>query len=370
MNTWLYLTAEGLDAPSSDWPCCVWSSSNQRKIMPLNQAAQVLKGQAIDLLLPMEMCSWVRSDPWPSRRRPDTQAIAYAVENQLSEALEEMHLSMGVRDQEGRYPVMVIGRRRMTDLLALLTGSGLEVRSAFVDADVLPNTQAVIVRWFGRWLASGAMAARIALSDKDLTLLRPALPSNIQWIDERSDAVDVDQCFTARPPKAINLLQGEFAPRRKRLPWRLGSLTMVVLLLLIWGKTATRTHFLEVQAQQLYDQSLERFKELYPRQTRIVDLAAQFDALKVDPSKNQSRLFNQLDRIIEQAIGERDVEIERIELQPPKVWKVQLNTSNFAQLDKIREEAQNNGIATDVANTRKVHDRIEALMTFEVNNEK
>jgi general secretion pathway protein L len=65
MKTWLYLTAEGLAAPSLDWPSCVWSSTGQRQIMPLNQAAPELKGQAVDLLLPMELCSWVRSEPGP-----------------------------------------------------------------------------------------------------------------------------------------------------------------------------------------------------------------------------------------------------------------------------------------------------------------
>ncbi len=70
MNTWLYLTAEGLNTASTDWPSCLWSSAGQRRLMTLDQAARELGGQTVDLLLPMELCSWVRTDPWPNKRHP------------------------------------------------------------------------------------------------------------------------------------------------------------------------------------------------------------------------------------------------------------------------------------------------------------
>lgn len=57
MKTWLYLTADGLATPSTDWPCCLWSSTGQRQLMPLSQAVHALNGHAVDLLLPMELCS-------------------------------------------------------------------------------------------------------------------------------------------------------------------------------------------------------------------------------------------------------------------------------------------------------------------------
>ena len=165
MKTWLYLTAEGLALPTASWPCCLWTSTGKRQRLPLDQAAQALVGQAVDVLLPMELCSWLLSDPWPSRRQPDAQAIAFAVEEQLSEALEKLHLSTGARDAQGRYPVMVIDRERLAAVLALLAEVGLEVRSVFVDADVLPRDQALGIRWFGRWLLGGGLPARLTLSD-------------------------------------------------------------------------------------------------------------------------------------------------------------------------------------------------------------
>lgn len=248
MKTWLYLTAEGLAAPSLDWPCCVWSSTGQRQLQPLNQAAQALQEQAVDLLLPMELCSWVRSEPWPARRRPAAQAIAFAVEEQLGEPLEKLHLSVGARDPQGSYPVMVIDRERFAAVLQLLKEAGIEVRSVFVDADRLPQDQALGVWWFGRWMLGGGLPARLTLTEDGLTLLKPGLPIDIEWHDERQEMGDADQWLTLASPQAINLLHGDFARQRKRLPWRLGGLAMALLLALNWGPVKRESTFSKARA--------------------------------------------------------------------------------------------------------------------------
>ncbi|MBK5352952.1 type II secretory protein pull [Pseudomonas sp. TH41] len=365
MNTWLYLTAEGLAAPLVDWPCCVWSAAGQRQLMPLNEAAQALNGQAINLLLPMELCSWVRSDPWPSRRRPGTQAIAFAVEDQLSEALEKLHLSVGARDREGRYPVMVIGRERFASVLAFLADEGVEVRAVFVDADVFPLDQALSVRWFGRWLVGGGLPARLTLSDDGVTLLRPAMPSDIQWIDERQDAVDVDQYLTARSSQAIDLLQGEFALRNKRLPWRVVGLTILALLLLTWGASQARIHFLDGETRRFTDQNEQRFKTLYPDQSRIVDLATQLKMLQSPTTEAQNTRIANLVSLVEQVIGASNVEVQRIEFRVGDGWKIQLTANSFAELEQLRERGRQQGVPVRLDSASKQANRVQATLTVE-----
>jgi len=365
MNTWLYLTAEGLAAPSADWPCCVWSSTGQRQPLPLHQAAQVLNGQAVDLLLPMESCSWVRSDPWPSRRQPGAQAVAFAVEDQLSEALEALHLSVGARDREGRYPVMAIDRERFALVLALLAESGIVVRSVFVDADVLPGAQALGVWWFGRWLLGGAMPARIAVSDDSLTLLGMALPSDIQWFDDRQDPVEVDHWLATRPSHAIDLLQGTFAPRSKPLPWRLGGLALLMLLILSWGATQMRIRFLDNETRQLYAQSEQRFKALYPEQSRIVDLATQLKALQSQGAQPQDTHTAHLVNLIEQVIGASHVEVQRIEFSEGSGWKIQLTANSFAELEQLRERGRQQGVPVRLDSASKQGDGVRAILIVE-----
>ena len=368
MNTWLYLTAEGLAEPSTDWPCCLWSSAGQRQRLPLHQAAQALSGQTVDLLLPMELCSWVRSDPWPSRREPGAQAIAFAVEDQLSDALEKLHLAVGARDRDGRYPVMVIGRERLTAVLALLAGAGVSIRSVFVDADVLPVGEAIVARWFGRWLIGGAIPARMAVCDEGLASLRAAVPEDIQWRDERHDAVEVDQCLRLRQSPAINLLQGEFAPRGKRLPWRLGGVAVLMLLLLTWGASATRLHFLESETRRLYSQNEQRFKTLYPGQTRIVDLVTQLKVLQNQAAETEKTRVAALVSLIEQVVGPSQVEVRRIEFRAGDGWKVQLTAHSFAELEQLRERGRQQGVPVRLDSASKERDRVQATLVVEDNS--
>jgi general secretion pathway protein L len=367
MNTWLYLTAEGLVAASPDWPCCVWSSTGQRQSLPLNQAAQALNGQAIDLLLPMELCSWVRSDPWPSRRAPDKRVIAFAVEDQLSDALEVLHLSVGTRDREGRYPVMVIARQRLTDVLALLAESGIEVRSVFVDADLLPEDQVLGVWWWGRWVLGGRLPARLALSQDALTQLLPVLPVDIQWCDERQNGPTFDQWLKTRPAHAIDLLQGPFAPRRRPLPWRLGGFAMAIMLLMTWGASDMRIRFLESETRRLVTQNEQQFKSIYPDQNRIVDLAAQLKALQSRPVELQNTRVAGLVKLIDQVIGASAVEVRRIEFRVGDGWKIQLTANSFAELEQLRERGRQQGMSVRVDSATKERDNVHATLTVEDN---
>ncbi|MHC8322764.1 type II secretion system protein GspL [Pseudomonas sp. GB2N2] len=367
MNTWLYLTAEGLVAPSPDWPCCRWTSTGQRQFLPLHQAARVLSGQAVDLLLPMELCSWVRSDPWPSRRKPSAQAIGFAVEDQLSDVLEKLHLSIGDRDGEGRYPVMVIDRDQFAEVLVVLAKAGIAVRSVFVDADIASGPEPTVTRWFGRWLLGGAIPARVAMADEALTSLRSALPHDSRWIDEREDAAYVDQRLTLRPLHAINLMQGQFALRSKRLPWRLVGLALMMMLLLTWGASATRIHFLESETRRLYSQNEQRFKALYPDQTRIVDLATQLKALQSQTAEPEKTRLSGLVSLIEQVIGASHVDVRRIEFRLGDGWKIQLTANSFAELEQLRERGRQQGVQVRLDNASKERNRVQATLAVEDN---
>jgi general secretion pathway protein L len=365
MNTWLYLSAEGQDAPSSLWPCVLWSQTGQRQLMPLNQVASALQGQAVDVLLPMEMCSWVRSEPWPARRKPEAQAIAFAVEDQLSEALERVHLSVGVRDRDGCYPVMVIGRERLAAVLDLLREAGIEVRGVFVDADVLSGDQPYGAWWLGRWLLGAGLSARLALSQDDLALLAPLLPKDMQWLNALEAPAVIDQCLAHRPTQAINLLQGAFAPRGKRLPWRAGGWALLMLALLTWGASETRIRFLDSEARRLATQNEQRFKALYPEQSRIVDMAAQLKALQSQPVDSQNTRIAGLVQLIEQVIGASPVEVQRIEFRAGEGWKIQLTASGFAELEQLRERGRQQGMPVQLDSANKAADRVHATLTVE-----
>ncbi len=362
MSRWLYLTTEGLADLSTQWPCCLVSASGDRPVLSLVDAAKRLQGEAVHLVLPMEMCGWLRTEKWPSRRRPNPQAIAFAIEDQLSEDLETLHLSIGSRDSLGRYPVVLVNKQRFAALLALVAELGIAVSTVQVDADRLPNDQAYGVWWLGRWLLGGALDARLAVSADGLAAIDPHLPVPMCWLDEGYEALHGH----AEAGHAINLLHGEFRRERRRFPWSTALISTALLFTLGWGFTHARSSFFEDQAQRLYDQSEQRFRALYPEQTRIVDLSAQLKALQKQTRINaQDTQIARLLRLTEQVIGASSVEVQRIEYRVGDGWKLQLTAGSFAELEQLRERGQSSGLPIRLGSASKVQDRVQALLTLE-----
>lgn len=365
MKTWLYLTAEGMDACCAKWRCCLWSPSGERRYLPLHEAARELNGRAVDVLLPMEMCSWMRTDPWPSRRQPRPQALAFAIEERLSESLEALHIASGPRDRQQRYPMLVIQRPRFHALLALLDTHGVDARGIHVDADLIAGNQAFGVRWFGRWLLGGALSARMALSAQALATLKPSLTEDIHWLDEATDRPGIDEWLLSTDGPSINLLQGEFRRRRRRLPWRGAAAAALGMFVLAWAFDEVRIGFLQSETHRLYAEGEQRFRSLHPGQDSIVDLPAQFQAWQQSREQNPDTQVARLARLTEQVVGASSVEVQRIEFRENEGWKIQLIANSFVELEQLRERGRQNGLPLTLGSASKQNNRIQATLTVE-----
>lgn len=365
MKTWLYLTAEGLQSPCAQWPCCVWTPLGERRYLPLREAARELNGQAVDVLVPMEMCSAFRSAPWPSRRPPGPQAVAFSIEEQLAQGLEVLHVCVGVRDGEQRYPVMVVERARLQTLLALLSAETVDVRAMHVDADLLPEDKCHGARWFGRWLLGGALPARLSVSARGLATLKAGLPADMRWHDEHEECVGIDQWLLGARGHPVDLLQGEFRRRRARLPWRGAAGVALGMVLLTWVSSEARVRFLENEGRRLYSQGEQHFRSLYPGQSRIVDLAAQFQALQGRAKHHQQTQVARLVKLTEQVIGPSNVEVQRIDYREDEGWKIQLTAAGFVELEQLRERGEQNAMSLVLGSASKQDNRVQATLTLE-----
>lgn len=330
--------------------------------MALVEAAQLLEGQPVELLLPMEMCSGLRSEPWHSRRQPSAQAIAFAIEEQLGEDLEMLHVCAGQRDSAGCYPVLVLHKARLEALLQLLASLGVEVRSVHVDANLLPDDCHAAVDWHGRWVLGGPVP--LAMSASALKALEPLLAQPLQWLDEAQSRAVIERALWGQG-QSINVLQGEFGRPRQPWPWSTAALATALLCMLGWGFMQVRIHYFETQAHQLYAQSVERFQALYPEQVRIVDLAAQLKALQGKRGQSPETPLARLVSLTEQVVGGGDVYVERIEFRQGDGWKIQLTTNGFSELEQLRERGQLSGMPVRVGNASKEGDRVHAVLVLE-----
>lgn len=367
MNTWLYLTAEGLDRAPDHWPVDFWQGSAPMQRSSLSEALANLAGCPVHLLLPMELCSWLRSERWPGRRRPTAQALAFAIEDQLASELDALHLCIGRADRERRYPVLAIERERLRDLLGMLRERGVSPLSIHVDAELLPPDQAYAAWWGGRWIIGGAVAARLALSTQALGEVQALLPGDLIRLEDEGPAsgLRVRQGLMANRGLGIDLLQGEFRQVRWSWPWLGMTAALLAGFVLAWSAVQYRSQGLEDAAQSLRAQALEHFQQLYPEQTRVIDLAAQFKALQGHGEPLVPTQISRLVRLSEQVLGGGDVEVQRIEYRAGDGWRLQVSAGSFAELERLRERGAQSGQAVRLSNAGKVQSRVQALLTLE-----
>ncbi len=232
------------------------------------------------------------------------QAAPYALEDQLAEDVDTLHFALGPRQPSGAHPVAIVAKSKMEEWLA-------PFRAANLMPDVLvPETLCLPEADADRWSAlaePGHVTVRssgyngFGCADEDLPLfleladpdkkahLRILIPRSFQGdFTQLGWAVDLLPGF-AEPMEAllqnysvdnsINLLQGVYSVREdlKRLwqPWRFAAILLAVLIALTGINHGIQAFKLKRQFNAQNQENIQRFQQLFPAETRIVDLSAQ-----------------------------------------------------------------------------------------------
>ncbi|MBD8575685.1 general secretion pathway protein GspL [Pseudomonas syringae] len=366
MNRWLYFTPDGIGGRGAAWPVRYGTDGEVAGHGSLVEAGQWLDGQRVQVIVPMEVCSWLRSGPWPGRRPPSAQALAYAIEEQLGQDLEAVHIAMGPADAERRYAVLCMARSLLADILQALQQTGIDVDTVHADADLLPRDRCHGVWWAGRWLLGGALPARLALSEPALRTVQACLPDDMHWQGRGEVDVDVDAAvmglFMAGRAGAIELRQGEFRPAQQR---RYGAawpaMALACLFCLSWGGLLVRSQHVEARADELYQQSVQRFRTLYPQQVPTVDLAAQLAALQDRPVDARGAMLRLL-KLTDEVLGASDVQVQRVEFSAGQGWRLAISAGSFEVLEPLSERGRHSGLPVRLDSASKTRDGVQAVL--------
>ncbi|MDX1498216.1 MAG: type II secretion system protein GspL, partial [Salinisphaeraceae bacterium] len=236
------------------------------------------------------------------------QAVPYALEDQLAEDVEDLHFAIGQRQEDGSIPVASVARETLNQWLTPLNERGISPLAVVPEMLCLPAVRAdsgwqVLIEGQDCIVRTGAydgfccqvseladflgMAQGDAESPEGLRLRKFQVTGSnepeLTGLVSDVETVNIKAGLACLMPQTlsgnINLLQGEYAsePSYERW-WR--PLKLTVILFVTWGLLATiylglQNWQLSSQLQKLQKENSQRFGQMFPEITRIVDMRAQ-----------------------------------------------------------------------------------------------
>nr|WP_298118853.1 type II secretion system protein GspL [uncultured Pseudomonas sp.] len=333
--------------------------------LPFAEAVAGLSG-AWSLVLPVEVVTACAVRLPTQKTRWLRQALPFAVEELLAEDVEQLHLALGEQLEDGRHRVFAIRRSWLEDWLALCPTAPQMIA---VDADLLPHEGTQLLQLGSRWLLGGADVARMALNGEEWSGLAAVCPhphvaypaaqqSALQPVDESHELADAYH-WLAQQGVRNNLAQGEFAIRTSSGDWQRWRPLLGLLglwLVLQWGFNLAQGWHLQREADAYAQASAALYRELFPEDSKLVNLRAQLDQhLEAGGGSGQGRLLGMLAEVSQALLAEgTPVTIEQLDFSDIRGdLAMQVQAPGFAELERLRERLQENGLAVQMGSASR-----------------
>ncbi|MEF3193995.1 MAG: hypothetical protein K6346_07265 [Halothiobacillaceae bacterium] len=209
------------------------------------------------------------------------QALPYALEEQLADDIEALHIAHGPRDGKGRVAARIMRREDLDRLQERLHQHDLKPDAIYSELDALPIPAEgwVTLAFAGLWLARNSQGEAFALEPELLTALR-------------DDAEPVRMIETPEGPlvwlhshlnerDGINLIDHDRATglMDQLRPWRAPALLVAIALLLQGGLMLHEIHTLHQQRAAMQAEIERMAREAAPQVKRWVNPIAQLRQL-------------------------------------------------------------------------------------------
>jgi general secretion pathway protein L len=244
--------------------------------------ASIARGKKVSLLIDSRFTT-VMSVTVPSKNRSkQLQAIPYAMEDHLAEDLEDVHFAIGKADLHNRIPVIAIKRSLMQDTLALFSAAGVHIDYMSADCTALPisdKTWSLLLFEQSAIISTSSVDAQSCERENLEVILRALLeqasdkPAQIKCFSTEADQAQLaflqqlDTEIILQPIKShpleifagqleqlasLNLLQGEFAQKRKSAnnwlqPWKYTAIAASLFVALYLGLLSLQSRQLEAE---------------------------------------------------------------------------------------------------------------------------
>jgi general secretion pathway protein L len=324
-----------------------------------------LAGRSFALVLPMAVVSACAVKLPEVKARWQRQALPYAAEELLAEDVEQLHLALGQPLADGRHLLLAVQRSLLQGWLAQLAGQALQVSAIYVDADLLPRDGVQVLLSGQQGLLGGAGEWRMAFNRAGWDSLATAIEAPVQLIEEACPW----PLLAAGQAQAINLAQGEFTLQQSSGNWRVWRGVAAVAglwLVLQLGFDLTQSWYLQRQGDAQAAASLALYKELFPQDTRIVNLKAQFaEHLNAGASNNQGGFFALLGQAEKALVESPQLSVQQLDFsQESGDLALQLQADDFASLEQLRQRLLQVGLQVQLGSATREAQGVSARMVI------
>ena len=365
----------------------------------LKAAAEAAEGKRVIALVPGTnvFCATVNI---PIRNQGKLlQAIPFALEEQLAGDIDELHFSMGKRDEHGSVPVVVVQRLKMEAWLEQISAVELDLVGVYSESDGLgevPNTTILLVEkqrailrdatgqvtatdigeidaLIDMWLQQHKLTNNdeipppinllIYVSPEGETTLQPMIDRLRPQVETLEIMVLPDGGLPRLAAQSIvapgiNLLHGTYARRSKFgaywPAWRVAASLLVGLCIILLGSRIFEISSLNRQVAQL-DQAIEQAMHYtFPEVRELRDARALFDSKlralgNANPNADSDGFLETLDSIAGAATkNSGSATIESINYRSG-IMELRVVAPNVETLDQIREAiSQDAGLQAEI----------------------
>lgn len=389
---WLLLRVPDEAGVAPEWAAA--DASGALLPLPGRDAAslvQAASGRQVALLAPAGEVALFSVPLPPGNEARLLQLAPFALEEQVSEDLADLHFAVGQRDGgSGQVPVAVVGRERMRSWLAFAGSLGLTPRAVFAESDLAPvlpghitmmiTADSLILRQDrARPVVFPADDVELALStllgaDADLSQMDVAVyvrPEDwphqqraVEALRDRVASLRVQlsgggllglyaQGISSTAP--INLLQGEFKPQSGSgvswQRWRVAAMLLGGLLLLQMAASMLQLYQLNKTSAELQESVARVYGTLFPGQQpgasprRIIDARLKAVAGGGSP---QGELMPLLAAV---AAARQNVPVTRLDALTfkPGALQLRLSAPDAATLEQFSQALRAGGMSAQVS---------------------
>ncbi|HMK85680.1 MAG TPA: type II secretion system protein GspL [Steroidobacteraceae bacterium] len=114
---------------------------------PLSLAAAVARSAKVVVLAPATQILLVEPELPPGSGAKLARAVPFALEEQLTEDVDQLCFALGRRQPNGRTPVAVVARSMLQGWLSRLAAAGIEPTALYADISLIPDNPGQTVLW-------------------------------------------------------------------------------------------------------------------------------------------------------------------------------------------------------------------------------